>query len=153
MFKLEQLPKEKIAWLAGLFQAEAYFYIDTRQRSKIQDPSYTPPPPLPCIKLHMVEQDLMEHVADLLEQEVAPQARLTTAEKKVYRINLSARAKVEAFLKAILPYIVGEKNREKILKHLAVCEEYNQWVAAGGRKQAARHAATIKAQKAKQNPK
>jgi hypothetical protein len=131
MYKFEQLPKEKLAWLAGLFQSEAHFYLDIRSRSLRESSDYEPPP-VPSIKIEMIEKDVMEHVADCLEQNLAPQTRPTSAGNKVYRVNISARAKVEAFLKAILPYTVGEKKRREILELLTVCEQYNQWVAAGG---------------------
>ena len=151
MYKFEQLPKEKLAWFAGLFQAEAHFYVDTRKRSQVEDLNYTPPPPVPSVKIEMIEQDLIEHVADCLDQRVAPQARLTSAKNKVYRVNISSRPKVEAFLKAILPYIIGEKKRGEVLKLLTVCEQYNLWLAQGGREKAAQHAARIKAQRENAN--
>lgn len=97
----------------------------------------------------MIEKDVMEHVAECLGQRVAPQARLTSAKNKVYRVNMSARAQVEAFLKAVLPFTVGEKKRGEILKLLAVCEQYNKWVAEGGRQKAAQHAARTKAKRTK----
>jgi hypothetical protein len=77
MYKFQHLEKEKLAWLAGLFQAEAYFYLDKRIRSTSNDPNYTPPPPVPCIKLEMVEKDLIDHVGDCVDQVVKEQARPT----------------------------------------------------------------------------
>jgi hypothetical protein len=58
----------------------------------------------------MVEEDLMNYVGDCLEQTVKEQNRRTSAGKIVYRISLSSRSKVEAFLKAILPYVVRIHN-------------------------------------------
>ena len=147
MFKLQTLDPEKLAWLAGLFQAEAYFYLDTRIHSKSKDPDYTPPPPVPNIKLDMVEKDLMEHVADLLEQSVKEQRRKTTVGKTVYRVSLANRSKVEAFLKAILPYVVGKYKRDKIQELLNVCDQYNLWFESGGRSKAGALAARMKTKK------
>jgi hypothetical protein len=64
--------------------------------------------------------------------------------KIVYRVSLSSRPKVEAFLKAILPYVVGELKRSKIQELLDVCDEYNQWLESGGRSKAGALAARLK---------
>lgn len=136
MYKFQKLEKEKLAWLAGLFQAESYFYLDRRICSKSNDPDYTPPPPVPNIKLEMVEKDLMNYVGDCLEQTVKEQHRRTSAGKVVYRISLSSRPKVEAFLKAIFPYVVGDLKRSQIQELLNVCDQYNTWKNEGGRSKA-----------------
>jgi hypothetical protein len=116
----------------GLLQAEAYIYSDIRRRSKSDDPDYTPPPPIPTIRLEMIEEDLMEYVAELVGQNVVVQKRQTTADNSVYRITIQAREKTEVLLRVILPYIVGEKNRSNILGLLNICDTYNKWVAEGG---------------------
>ena len=64
--------------------------------------------------------------------------RKTSAGNQVYKINLTARANVEAFLLAIQPYVIGVKTGDKIKAMLAVCEEHKAWEAAGGKKEAAR---------------
>lgn len=87
LYKFQSLEKEKLAWLAGIFQAEAYFYLDERVRSLSNDPNYTPPPPVPSIRLEMIEKDLMEHVSDCLDQSVKKQVRQTSAGNDVYRIS------------------------------------------------------------------
>jgi hypothetical protein len=81
-------PTAKLAWLAGLFQAEANFTMDKRLRSKTNSPDYTPPPPTPIIKLEMVEKDLMEHVGECVGQKVkepvggSPQLNVKHVQKK-----------------------------------------------------------------------
>lgn len=149
LFPFETADPTILAWLAGLFQAEAYFYVDERVRSKSADPDYTPPPRSPCIKIEMVEEDLMNHVGKLLDQKVKKQKRLTSAGNSVYRVTIESRAKVEALLRCLLPYTVGEKTRTKVLDLLKLCDEYNAWLKAGGRSQAARLAARAKAKKKK----
>jgi hypothetical protein len=143
-YGFETCKPTELAWLAGLLQAEAYFTSDKRIRSKSGDPNYIPPPPAPKVKLEMVEKDLMEHVGELVGEKVIPQNRLTKANKEVYRITIQAREKTEVFLKAILPYIVGEKNRSRILELLTICDAYNKWLEEGGRSNAARLAARSK---------
>lgn len=80
----------------GLLQAEAYFYSDNRKRSTSDDPNYTPPPPIPTIKLEMVEEDLMEYVGKLVGKNVVLQKRQTTANKSVYRVTIQARGGIGA---------------------------------------------------------
>lgn len=92
----------------------------------------------------MVEKDLMDYVGDCLEQPVKEQKRPTSAGKVVYRVSLSSRPKVEAFLKAILPYVVGELKRSKIQELLDVCDEHNAWIQNGGRSSAGSLAARQK---------
>lgn len=143
-YPFENIQATQLAWLAGLLQAEADFNSDKRIRSKSGHTDYTPPPPIPKVKLEMVEKDLMEYVAELVGEKVVTQNRKTTANKEVYRITIQAREKTEVFLRAILPYIIGEKNRSRILDLLAVCDAYNNWLAEGGRSKAAKLAARSK---------
>jgi len=148
--KLELEPT-KLAWLAGLLQAEADFTLDKRKRSKSGDPDYIPAPPIPIIKVEMVEKDVMEYVGELVGQRVVEQKRSTTAGKTVYRVTIQARKKTELLLRAILPYIVGEKNRSRILELLKVCDAYNKWLEKGGKSSAAKLAARFKQKAQQQN--
>lgn len=92
----------------------------------------------------MVEKDLMEYIGKLVDEKVVLQKRKTTANKDVYRITIQAREKTEVFLRAILPYIVGDKNRSRILELLTTCDVYNNWLAEGGRSSVASLAARSK---------
>lgn len=96
--KFSKLSPTMIAWLAGLLQAESYLHEDKRLRSN----SDNPPPPIPAIRLEMVEEDLMKYVGSLLDENVIETNRKTTAGKVVYRINVYSRKKVA-------PYFIGEK--------------------------------------------
>lgn len=96
-YAFETLKPTELSWLAGLLQAEADFTSDKRIRSTSSDPNYTPPPPIPKVKLEMVEKDLMEYVAQLVGEKVVLQKRKTTANKEVYRITIQAREKTEIF--------------------------------------------------------
>ena len=74
-------------------------------------------------------------------------SRKTTAQTEVYRITIQARKKTELFLKAIQPYVVGEKNCSRISSLLEICGEYNKWLEEGGKSKAASLAARSKHQK------
>lgn len=146
-YAFENLEPTTLAWMAGILQAEADFTSDKRIRSKSNDPDYTPPPPAPKIKLEMVEQDLMDHFGKLVDENVVPQNRRTRSDKVVYRITIQAREKTKVFLQTILSYIIGEKNRTRIIDLLSICEVYDNWLADGGRSKAARLAARSKKNK------
>jgi hypothetical protein len=145
-YAFETRKPTELAWLAALLQAEADFTADRRIRSKSGDPNYTPPPPAPKVKLEMVEKDLMEYVGEFVGEKVVLQNRKTKANKEVYRITIQSREKTELFLRAIIPYIVGEKNRSRILELLTICDAYNKWLAEGGKSNAAKLAARCKKQ-------
>ena len=146
-YPFETAAPTTLAWAAGILQAEADFTADKRTRSKSNDPDYTPPPPAPKVKLEMVEKDLMDHFGELVDQKVKLQKRKTAAGNSVYKVTVEAREKTEVFLRAILPYIVGEKNRSRILELLTFCDGYNKWLAEGGRSKAASLAARSKKKK------
>nr|ALO20950.1 putative LAGLIDADG homing endonuclease [Microglena monadina] len=134
----KNLGTEKLAWLAGLFQSEAYFHSDKRVRAKSSPEEYTPPPPVPRIKLEMVEEDLMRHIGEILDENVIITNRRTTANNIVYKITINARNKSEAFLRAIEPFIIGRKTHREIQDLLELCEQYKDWVAQGGKQNAAK---------------
>lgn len=138
-----QLPETTIAWLAGLLQGEAYFYIDDRNRSTSNDPNYRPPPAIQIngIRLSMIEKDLMNEVAKLVDQNLNLEKRLVFISKAnnfVYKVNVSARNKVQIILKSIFPYVRGAKKLTIIQEQLDLCEKYNRWCEQGGKTQAAR---------------
>ena len=134
----KDLGVEKLAWLAGLFQGEAYFHSDKRIRAKASPEEYTPPPPIPRIKLEMVEEDLMRHIGEILDENVITVKRKTTANNMVYKITINARNKSEAFLRAIEPFIIGKKTHSEIQDLLELCQQYKDWVAQGGKQNAAK---------------
>jgi hypothetical protein len=134
---LEKITPKQWAWLAGLYQGEAYFTADRRVRAKSPSEIYTPAPPTPIVKLEMVEEDLMNYVGEMVDQNVVLIKRKTTANNSVYRVTLSAREKTEIFLKNIAPYVIGKKRNNEIKILLDICEEYHAWVAAEGRRKAA----------------
>jgi|JI91814BRNA_FD_contig_121_45996_length_730_multi_2_in_0_out_0_1 hypothetical protein len=140
-YTFEHLEPTKLAWLAGLYQGEAYFYADKRVRSKSKIDTYVSPPPIPIVKLEMIQKDLIEHVAQLLDEKVIEVNRKTSAENKVYKVVIQQRKKTELFLRAILPYVIGQKTRSEITQLLEYCDLYNEWISMGGKNQQAHLAA------------
>ena len=146
-FAFEKASPTELAWLAGLFQAEGYFYVDKRVGVKTNTSDYTPPPVSPGIRIAMIEEDVMQYVATLVEQKVVLEARQTKSGNPVFRVTIAARQKVQALLHCIFPYIIGEKTRARVLRHFEICEEYDRWREQGGRRQHAQRAARASARK------
>jgi len=92
----------------------------------------------------MIEKDLIEHVAELLDQKVIEVNRKTTVNNTVYKVIIQKRKKTEDFLRAILPYTVGEKTRSKIIQLLDYCDLYNEWVKNNGKTKQAQLAVSMK---------
>ena len=126
MYNFEKAESTTLAWLAGMLQSEGNFKLDRRVLSLSNDPEYTPPPPVPSVKIEMIEEDLMQYIADLVEQNLLKQNRRTVAGNHVYRVNVTSRRKVEALLRAIFPYIIGKKKRQEVQELMDVCDAYNK---------------------------
>jgi hypothetical protein len=109
----------------------------------MSDPTNDPPPPAPYIKVEMIEQDVMEKVGEFVDKEVVLQKRKTDAGNPVYRVNVTGRADVQALLAAILPYTVGKIRTEQIKDLLSICDEYDAWIARGGKSNQAARAARV----------
>jgi K+ transporter len=86
----------------------------------------------------MIEKDLMEQVGIYLDESVVTVNRQTTAGNTVYKVAVYSREKVETILRTLLPHLVGTKTRTKVEQLLEICDQYNEWVAAGGRSNVAR---------------
>ena len=136
----DKLDETQIAWLAGLFQAEASFGVDRRVRAQDTSNDYVPPPPAPTIKIDMIEKDVMETVGQYLNKEANHLTRGTTAGNAVYRVSLNSRPQIKYFLTRIRPYIIGEKTQSRIKEHLDLCEAHEKWETEGGRIAAAKRA-------------
>lgn len=135
------LTTEQLAWLAGMLQSEANYTKDARIRSKGKDRLYDPSPLCPRVKIEMIEKDVMEVIGQYIGEKVKLQNRVTNAGNKVYRVSVESRSKVEALLRAVLPYSVGQVTIQQINELLTLCDEYNAWVAAGGKSKQASAAA------------
>lgn len=146
---LAMLTPEQLAWLTAMFQAEGNISKDKRVRSVSTDPSYTPPPPAPFMKIEMVEEDVMDTIGAMVDEPVNVQERRTKGGKLVYRVSIYSRAKVLVFAKAMLTHVVGAKTTSELQEAIDLCEEHLKWVADGGLSKQAKLAAKARQAKAK----
>ena len=124
-----------LSWLAALLQAEAYLYLDKRSRS-----NQNSPPPVPMIKIDMIDKEVMEFLASAFDQQLITLKRKTNKKNIVYRVNVSSRKKIQVILKTLFPYFIGEKTRSKIQELLDCCSEYDIWLNSGGKSDQAKRA-------------
>ena len=114
------LSEVNIAWLAGLFEGEAYFSLDKRSSKRYKNSTA---PPAPFIKIAMVDEDIIARVAYLLNKNYFSPSRLIVKNKKVYVCHIGDRKTLIYLLPKILPYM--GKRRKEIIK--TCIKELNNW--------------------------
>ena len=80
------LSETEIAWLAGLFEGEAYFGFDKRSSIRYK---VSTAPMAPYIKISMTDQDLIEKVSKLLNKTYFSPTRLTSKKKRFIPVILA----------------------------------------------------------------
>jgi hypothetical protein len=135
--ELKQISMEDWIWLAAILEGEGHFSSDNRSRSTSNSPDYVPPPSAPFIKLEHTQHETALRVGAIVGQNVNLQNRRTVTGLPVWRVTVCSRAKTEYVLKKIYPLISGERTKQKIEGQLLLCDQYNLWLAEGGRKKAA----------------
>ena len=88
MNQILYLSETEIAWLAGLFEGEAYFNLDKRSKKRYIN---SEAPPAPFIKIAMIDEDIISRVAKLLNKNYYIPSRLTSTGKKVYICHIGDR--------------------------------------------------------------
>lgn len=101
----------EIAWLAGLFEGECWFG-DLKLGSGTRR--------TPTISITMTDQDVIEHVAELLGRKVYV-ARPKPPRQKTYTVRMSGEPAISV-MKLVLPYM-GKRRREKIEEMLWLYED------------------------------
>lgn len=117
------LSELNIAWLAGLFEGEAQFGLDLRPQKRYINSNA---PPAPFIKIAMVDEDVIAHVASLLNKNYFSPSRLTVTNKKVYVCHISDRKTLIYLLPKLLPYM-GKRRKEKIIEAIKELENWKKW--------------------------
>ena len=105
------LTEIEIAWITGLFEGEANFGLDSRSKKRY-DVSTSPPGPF--VKISMVDQDVIEKVAKLLNKSYFSPSRKTSKGKTVYTLHIGDRTILSYLLPRLFPYL-GER-RQKIVQ-------------------------------------
>ena len=123
MKKILNLSEVEMAWLAGLFEGEAYFSLDKRPQKRYINSTT---PPAPFIKIAMVDEDIIARVAKLLNKKYYTSLRLTTTNKKVYVCHIGDRQTLIYLLPKLLPYM--EKRRTEIInKCITELKNWELW--------------------------
>jgi hypothetical protein len=98
-----------IAWAAGLFEGEGSIYVNVTHPPDRQNPRYTV---VAC--MGNTDTALLSVFASLFGGRVRPK-RGTALSRKPYWEWRVETAKAEVFLRAILPYLVGQKKAKAVV--------------------------------------
>ena len=123
MKKILNLSEVEIAWLAGLFEGEAYFSLDKRPQKRYINSTT---PPAPFIKIAMVDEDIIARVAKLLNKKYYTPSRLTTTNKKVYVCHIGDRQTLIYLLPKLLPYM-GKRRTDIINECITELKNWELW--------------------------
>ena len=123
MKKILNLSEVEMAWLAGLFEGEAYFSLDKRPQKRYINSTT---PPAPFIKIAMVDEGIIARVAKLLNKKYYTPSRLTTTNKKVYVCHIGDRQTLIYLLPKLLPYM-GKRRTEIINKCITELKNWELW--------------------------
>ncbi len=123
MNQILNLSEVEIAWLAGLFEGEAYFNLDKRPQKRYINSTA---PPAPFIKIAMVDEDIIARVAKLLNKKYYTPSRLTTKNKKVYVCHIGDRQTLIYLLPKLLPYM-GKRRTDIINECITELKNWKLW--------------------------
>jgi hypothetical protein len=127
------LKETDIAWLAGLFEGEASFGLDTRSATRYKNSTA---PPSPYIKIAMTDEDIIAKVSKLVNKSYFSPRRLTVTKKQVYICHIGDRSTLNFLLPRLLPYM-GARRQKTILNCLKELNNWKIWYLKGGRKKMA----------------
>lgn len=134
------LSELEIAWIAGLFEGEAHFGLDSRSRKRYK---VSTSPPAPFVKISMVDQDVIEKVAKLVNKSYFSLSRKTSTGKTVYTVHIGDRATLSYFLPRLIPYL-GKRRQKSVQQCIDALTAWELWYSTGGRKEMAKQGAVAK---------
>ena len=109
-----------MAWIAGLFQSEANFGLDSRSKTRYK---ISTAPASFFIKISMVDQDGIEKVAKLVNKSCFSPSRKTSTGKTVYVVHIGDRATLSYLLPFLLPHL-GERRHKSVQECLDALNAY-----------------------------
>lgn len=118
------LSEIQIAWLAGLFEAEASFGLDKRSKQPYKNSTA---PAMPFIKIAMTDQHIIARVAALVNQLYFSPSGLTITNKKVLICHIGDRKTVAYLLARLFPYM-GKRRQDIIEQCLIELSHYDVWI-------------------------
>ncbi len=124
------LNEVEIAWLAGLFEGEANFGLDSRSKKRYK---VSTSPAIPFIKIAMVDQDVIAKVAKLVKKSYFSPSRKTSSGKVVYILHIGDRITLLYLLPRLLPFL-GERRQKKVRECIDALTAWQLWYSRGGHK-------------------
>lgn len=124
----------EIAWMAGLFEGEAYFGVDRRSKTRYK---VSTSPASPFLKLAMVDEDVVNRVATIVGKSSYIPSRKTVKNKSVYVVHIGDRATLAYLYPRLLPYM-GKRRQEAIQNGIDLLNEWQMWYDEGGRNKMAK---------------
>lgn len=130
----------EIAWMAGLFEGEAYFGIEARAKTRYK---VSTAPAAPFIKISMVDEDIISKVAKLLNKSYFSPSRKTITKKTVYTLHVGDRATLSYLYPRLFPYL-GARRQKSVQKGIDLLNSWELWYKKGGRSEMAKQGALAK---------
>nr|YP_009367899.1 putative LAGLIDADG homing endonuclease [Hazenia capsulata]ARK14898.1 putative LAGLIDADG homing endonuclease [Hazenia capsulata] len=127
------LSETEMAWLAGLFEGEAYFGLDNRSATRYK---VSTTPMAPYIRISMVDEDVIAKVSRLVNKIYFSPSRLTSTKKKVYVCHIGDRLTLKYLLPRLVPYM-GLRRQKTILNCLKTLDDWEVWYLERKRKKMA----------------
>lgn len=119
-----KLKRVDFAWIAGLCEGEATFGIDYRGKTKYKK-STVPEPPY--LKIAMVDEDVIQRFAKLVNKNVISPKRKTVTGKTVYIVHVGDRGTQSYLLPKIYPWM-GTRRKQQIKQNLNQLKKYAFWL-------------------------
>lgn len=124
----------EIAWIAGLLEGEGSFCLDARSAKRYNKSTS---PPSPTLQIAMVDEDIIQRLAEYLNKNYSTLTRKTIKEKTVYKLNVGDRATLTYLYPRICPFL-GKRRKIEVQKGIDALNAWEEWYAAGGRSEMAK---------------
>ena len=117
----------EIAWIAGLLEGEGSFSFDNRGKSRY---NVSTAPAAPTLQISMVDEDVIQRLAKLLNKNYSEVTRRTKTGKTVYKLNVGDRETLMYLFPRLLPHF-GKRRKETVQKAIDLLNEWKKWKAEG----------------------
>lgn len=140
---IESLSDVDIAWMAGLLEGEGSFGLDKRSKQRYEKSTS---PPGPYIKISMTDEDVIQKMAQLVNKTYYSPTRLTAKNKQVYILHIGDRETLLVLLPRLFPHL-GKRRQAQVQVCLDALQDWEKWLADGGRSKMAKIGAKVRNQK------
>jgi hypothetical protein len=128
--------------MAGLLEGEGSFGLDKRSKKRYENSTS---PPSVYIKISMIDEDVIQKMANLVNKTYFSPTRATLQNKKVYTLHIGDRETLHGvagpfglvLLPRIFPYL-GKRRKAQVQICINALEDWKEWFAKGGRSKMAK---------------